>query len=210
MLDIGANVGFFSLLAARHVGVDGRVIAFEPMPETRARLRRNVTLNGVSNVEVRTVAVTDQPGDVQFFLGPDEHSGIASLRPLGAKSAGAQKVFGTTLDSILPEGTPVHLIKLDVEGAEAKALRGMQRILEEFHPHLLVEVSADYLRELGDSEETLSSFLKTLGYDAYLIAWDRLLPLGHSREARPRQFNALFTTSKVLPSSIRIERGRDL
>ncbi len=213
MLDVGANIGFFSLLAAQCVGAGGRVIAFEPAPDVRARLQRNVALNGASrlasdsnwHIEVRAEAITDQLGDREFFVGPAQHSGIASLRSLGADTACAIKVPGTTLDRVLRDGTPVHLIKIDIEGAEARALRGMRRILQECHPHLLVEVSADYLCEMGDSAAGLFSFLEDFGYRAYRIEWDHLVPLTGWSARLPRQFNALFTTLAVLPAALRVE-----
>jgi FkbM family methyltransferase len=212
MLDVGANVGFFSLLAAKCVGAGGRVIAFEPAPETRARLQRNVALNLATSVasdtdwpiEVRAEAITDQWGDREFFTGPRQHSGIASLRSLGADADQAIQVPGTTLDRALPDGTPVHLVKIDIEGAEAEALRGMERILQECHPHLLLEVSADYLCEMGDSAAGLFAFLEDFGYQAYRIEWDHLVPLAGWSESLPRQFNALFTTSAVLPAGLRV------
>jgi FkbM family methyltransferase len=84
-IDLGANIGYFTLLLARRVGPAGRVIAFEPAPATRLRLRRNLQLNAVANVEVREEAISDHDGQAVFAGGPPEHSGIASLRP-GAPS----------------------------------------------------------------------------------------------------------------------------
>src|SRR5262249_41087030 len=124
-LDIGANIGYFTLLASRRVGKAGLVFAFEPVPQTRENLLRNVRLNCATNVVVREEAVADSTGEDSFFLGPPDHSGISSLRSL-LNASGVLKIRKTRLDDLLPPGTRVDLIKIDIEGAEYHALRGMR------------------------------------------------------------------------------------
>lgn len=81
LLDIGANVGYYTLLGARLVGSAGRVVAFEPSPTIRASLLRNIELNELDNVEVQGYAVSSERGSIPFYMGPAESVGMASTIP---------------------------------------------------------------------------------------------------------------------------------
>ena len=166
--DVGANIGYISLILARLVGASGRVYAFEALPENVERLRENLRLNGVfdetltptsslrsatsstqerkmgGKVAVISAAVTDRAGPVNFLVGPSGGMGKAE------GSAGRQDVVyqdtltvaGISLDEfVFQQGYPApQVIKIDIEGGEVLALPGMQRLLMEYHPLALLEL----------------------------------------------------------------------
>ena len=203
-IDVGANIGFFTLLMAQCVGASGSVWAFEPSPATRERLLRNVQLNQLTQVTVREEAVSNADGQRLFFGGADDHSGIASLRPLQVGSR-SYEVRTCTLSACLPPSLAPRLIKMDIEGAEALALEGMRGLLEARHPDLIIEVTDPFLREMGSSGAELHGFLAQLGYSMYRIDWDGLVHYDHWDRGLASQFNALFTVRKELPGQLHLK-----
>lgn len=124
--DIGANVGFFTLIAARLVGSAGKVYAFEPLPSNAEALRRNVDLNGLQNVEVIEAAVSDRSGTAELLLGQSSLDGKLSTGddPTGQSIS----VRLISLDQVGMVREPA-LIKIDAEGAEFSVLEGMRQTL---------------------------------------------------------------------------------
>lgn len=132
--DIGANVGYFSLLASVLVGSRGHVVAFEPLPRNLCYLRKHLELNGLQNLMVIDAAVSDQSGEAFFDLGASTAMGHLA-------DAGDIRVRRVSLDHLLGEKTilPPDYMKIDVEGAEYDVLCGARRILEIYHPLLFVD-----------------------------------------------------------------------
>ncbi len=127
--DIGANVGYYSLLASRLVGHAGRVIAFEPLPRNLTFLKRHLRMNGVRNTKLWEVAVSDVDGTMNFAEGANPSIGKLAEN-------GSLQVRTVALDSLWREGllpTP-RVIKIDVEGAEAAVLRGAAQLLSDARP----------------------------------------------------------------------------
>jgi FkbM family methyltransferase len=140
--DIGANVGFFSLLLARLVGRAGRVLAVEPHPANAATLRRNVALNSLQNVDVLEAAVADADGVTTLSI--DRGSTVAKLVSGASVAHSTVDVRVVTLDELWAAekyGAPA-LIKMDIEGAETRALQGARRLLESAQPVVLCELHA--------------------------------------------------------------------
>jgi len=170
--DVGANVGYFTLMAAKLVGPRGRVYAFEPEPELYSQLSRNVTLNGMKNVELANVAVTDRSGKILIenvaYIG---NRGAASLVP---RQPGMPmiEVNAISLDefSRMHGIARIRLIKMDIEGAEMLALQGMIGLLSApTVPDLLCEVDDRLLRRMGFRDEDVYSLLSSLGFKRYAI-----------------------------------------
>lgn len=203
-IDVGANIGYFSLLMARLAGASGAVWAFEPVPGTNERLRQNVALNGASTITVRSEAIANDDTEQAIFAGPQDHSGIASLRPVDG-STHSVTVPVRRLTSCLPKSTAPRLLKIDVEGAEYLALEGMQDILDAHHPDIVLEISTDFLAEMGHSPAQVCEKLTALGYRMYMIAWEGLVALPAWHAGLPVQFNALFTVRESLPEGIRVK-----
>ncbi len=167
-LDGGANEGWFSLLAAAKIGPTGKVVAIEPSTREVARLRANLRLNGLSNVAVVQAALADQVGFAVLQVAEPEHSGQNTLGRFAHKvtSVATQETALISLDYIVrAEGLErVDVVKLDVEGAELRALRGARYILAQHRPLLLIEVLEPALRAQGCSAEMLLHFLADQGY----------------------------------------------
>jgi FkbM family methyltransferase len=150
--DVGANVGFFSLLASVLVGPAGRVVAFEPLPRNIELLRANLDLNACTNVSIVAAAVAEAAGSTRFTVG-----GSPSMGSMDASQGIEVCVVG--LDELLDSGDqPVPAaIKMDIEGAESRALSGARKTLEAHHPTIFLsthgyrqhEQCLDLLRGLG-------------------------------------------------------------
>ena len=168
-LDIGANVGYYTLAAARLVGPTGCVHAFEASPIIFARLRRNAKLNPHANIHVHFAAVADQPGEVTFHTASAERTGYSSMRDLGAEVAAITTVPTLTIDSLLEEIRPVRLVKIDVEGAELHVLRGMQGLIERDRPYVITEIDDAFLREMGGDARQQCEFFTERGYKLHRI-----------------------------------------
>jgi FkbM family methyltransferase len=167
VIDIGANVGYFTLLAASRVGTSGRVVAFEPGRDNCGLLLLSVIKNGFDNVMVQPFALSDEVGVLIYerLVGSN-----ALVRPVDAgeslRTGGRrQLVQGVRLDD-LPLGLDrVDLIKIDVEGAELRAMSGAAELMKCFRPLLITEFSPPALRSVSGVEgEDYIEFLTGLGY----------------------------------------------
>jgi FkbM family methyltransferase len=149
VFDVGANIGWFSLLAARQTGPRGRVIAFEPLAANVAYVEANARTNGLRNIVTVPVAVADRDGMAAFSPANSLQGKLSD--------AGQASVPVVTLDSWLATNAeqPPHVVKIDVEDAEERVLRGMREILRTARPSLIIElhgtnaVIADVLDDAG-------------------------------------------------------------
>ncbi len=164
--DVGANIGYVSLLLAKAVASSGRVHAFEALPENYTRLQKNILLNSLQGVIFPVhAAVIDETKLVTFLVGPSNGMGKVS------GSAGRQEVVyeqsvtvpGLSLDDfVYQQGYPEpNAVKMDIEGGEVLALPGMRRILQNAHPLLLLELHGP------ESAEVASTILNDCGYRFY-------------------------------------------
>ncbi|MEM6579681.1 MAG: FkbM family methyltransferase [Pseudomonadota bacterium] len=195
-IDAGANAGFFTLLGSRQVGPKGKVIAFEPLPSMRERIKAGMKLNSVENVSLEALALSDQQGTVLLHEGPDGHKGISSLRKID-QSVGAVAVKTAPLDSFESGLDGLKLIKIDVEGAEQLVLNGMQRIIQRYHPFIVIEVTNEYLSAFGHDAVQLAQTLTSAGYRMFEISADGLVPMEEMQAGTIKQFNALFAYQPV-------------
>lgn len=164
--DLGANVGYTSLLMADAVGSEGRVIAFEPLPSNLDRLRQAVALNRLEGIiEIVEAAVGDSDGPAEFRIHRSGSMGRLEARRPDAENADRIMVDVLRLDSFVygqrhPEPS---LVKLDVEGGEVAALRGMMRVLNEARPVLLVELHGP------EAAAEVFAVLERAGYQAWTL-----------------------------------------
>jgi FkbM family methyltransferase len=151
--DLGANVGFYSLLASILVG-SGKVFAFEPAPRNLSYLRKHLTLNRVKNVEVLAIAASDKNGISSFEIEQTGFMGHLS-------GQGSITVPTAALDSLVEEGKvlPPDFVKMDIEGAELLALRGASRTFQRFRPVLFL---ATHGRSI---EKECRTLLESWGYE---------------------------------------------
>jgi len=158
-VDVGASLGYYTVLAAAAVGEGGRVVAFEPAPSSCALLRRNVRLNGYGNVTVEEKAVSNQPGSLRLYLA-EENKGDHRIYQ-GSEPRPWVEVDAVTLDGYFDEvGGRVDVLKIDVQGADFAVLQGASGLLEA-NPDICitVEFSPSGLAGLGASGRDLLDFL---------------------------------------------------
>jgi FkbM family methyltransferase len=124
VFDVGANVGFFTLLASKLAGASGRVYAFEPLPRNLQFLDRHLRLNDVANVHVEPAAIAAASGEAHFRIAPHASMG-------GLHESGDLRVVTASLDDLIASGRVARpdFIKMDIEGAESDALRGATQLL---------------------------------------------------------------------------------
>jgi len=168
LVDVGAHIGYFTLLGARLVGETGEVFAFEPDIKNFSLLDKNVGLNGYENVIRVKKAVTDKVGNASLFLNED-NSGDHSLRP----SRGQTSVYieTTSLDRFFYSSSfKPDIVKMDIQGAEMAALRGMDRLIRT-NPSLklIIEFWPAGIRGYGDSPAELLGGLLQYDFDIYRI-----------------------------------------
>lgn len=186
-VDVGANIGMISLVAARRVGGRGVVDAFEPNPACAARIRSFVERNRISQIRLHEMAAGDAEAELTLTI-PRYNSGEASLTRFGSSVDESQydrKVVPVrVVDSVLADDPrPVVLLKMDVEGYECFALRGLTETLRRDKPVVVTEVSADALEKAGDSPAVMADFFKGLGYEG----WE----LGSRKVGRKREVDII-------------------
>lgn len=165
-IDVGANIGYHTIQAARRVGPTGRVLAFEPNPAVRERLLANIALNALHSVAVFPMALSDRAGTAQFHLDAAGNTGSGSLRR-NPNSGALIEVEVDTLDAVLARMNidAVAAIKIDIEGAELLALQGMRNLLERAAaPVVICEISEGILTKLGHSSTALMAFMTSCGF----------------------------------------------
>ncbi len=166
-LDVGANAGHYTFLAAREVGASGHVHAIEANPSTAQVLADDVSWNALTDVvSVHNLAAFDRSSRLPLYVkdGPSP-IGMCSIRPSQGSRA-VEHVDAMPLDELLPDAEPA-VIKVDVEGADFRALSGMRRMIERSRPRLVVvEAEDEQLRRFGDSTQELKSYMRRVGYSS--------------------------------------------
>ena len=184
VVDIGANIGYYVLIESLVVK---KVIAIEPVPLNFKHLRKNVSLNKCSNVELHEVAIGDKDDVAYIEVGKASNwSKISTAGPMG--------VLMRTLDTIL-EGRPVDFIRMDVEGYEMNVLKGMEDTLSRNQDlGMFIEVHRDGLKEYGSSQLEFLEYLADLSFSlekSFILAKEG--PSGPLKEllSRPRTRKAI-------------------
>jgi FkbM family methyltransferase len=165
-VDVGANIGYFTLLAASRVGARGRVFAIEPSPVAHDRLEATVLRNAIARVVTLRLALGEQPGWLDLYL-PQEGSRLHSPTMVHTPGVRTISVPVRTLDDCLDEWgvEHVHFLKLDIEGYEPHVLRGARRALAAGRVHaVLCEFNDPWLRAAGSSPEHLHTMLIAAGF----------------------------------------------
>lgn len=177
-LDIGAHVGFFTILFRLAVGASGRVFAFEPLAETYRRLLGNVIKNGFTNVLPLPLAVADQVGTADFHRDRSNDGG-SSLLPHAGEVVGPVQV--TCLDQLFRDDLPARprLLKIDVEGVEMSVLQGGEKWIDRQPPDVVIlEINRGALALGGATEWDLRRFFHKRGYRCAVINNGEGLDLG--------------------------------
>jgi len=184
VVDLGANIGYFTLLAARIVGDKGKVYAFEPEPRNYNYLIKNIELNNYNNVSATQKAVSDKNGKTKLYICSydtghhtiNQHRGIEAYKPdFVDDKKDFIEIETVTLDDFLEDkGKSVNVIKMDVEGAEVLALSGMDRILRgNENLKMFIEFFPLLIKEMGSSpKEFVDKLLKDYRFSISIIPDD--------------------------------------
>ena len=176
VIDIGANVGYDSLLAAHCVGAAGQVFAIEASPSVFRLLQDNLALNQTGGVTAINAAVCAEVGPVAIYLHDPTNLGGSTIVPSVAMDRSVTHeaiVRGAPLSDLVPPATirAARLIKIDVEGAEWPVVQGFAPLLSELSPRteLLIEVNAQALRNQGSSVAAFVDLFRAAGFAAYVL-----------------------------------------
>ena len=169
VFDIGANIGYFTLLFARLVGKKGKVYAFEPNSENMRLLKKNAEANGYTNIVFVEKAVSNKNEKMKFYLSNDS-STRHSLHENEYCRSSFIEVEAVALNDYFDAKQKVHFIKLDVEGAEFDALQGMSRLLQENEKITLVtEFTPDFLKNLNINPKDFINFLQENNFTLFNV-----------------------------------------
>jgi FkbM family methyltransferase len=173
-VDVGANVGWHTLLMARLVGESGRVFAAEANPFVRVRLEEHLHLNGLRQVAVLPFALGDSNGSVAFHAPNVDKLAAGDGHVVAAGEPGAPDVIrveARTLDDELESRNlpRLDLIKIDVEGLEWPVLRGSERSIERFRPHVVFETIGEYLDRGGATPRMIAQFFAKHRYRLFVV-----------------------------------------
>lgn len=172
-IDVGANIGFFTIVMSKLVGPTGHVLAFEPGPQNNHKLAANLLLNKCGNVNVQKSPLWSEETTVTLYLSND--SGLDSLAPC-EQTVSSIEMRAAVLDSYCRSRVP-RLIKIDAEGSEEHILRGAEAVLDRDVPFITCELNEAMLARLGSSERSLRHFMGYHGYSTFLLRPDGSIPV---------------------------------
>lgn len=182
LIDVGANDGLYALMAAKLVGTNGSVLAFEPSRREFHHLQSNISLNQLEYIQAFPIALADVNGQATLKLANYEHAGQNTLGEFiydGVASSEVETVELKRLDDFVETFNlqQIDVIKMDVEGAEFAVLQGAQHMLATYHPLLLLELSDSALQGQGSSADAVLEFLRSLGYEIFTFGQRTGLPI---------------------------------
>ncbi len=201
VLDIGANAGYYSLVAAPRAR---KVYAFEPSTTSLAELTKNIRLNQFSNIEVCPYAVSAETGKGTLYISVADNSGMSGLEVPEIFSGITEVVATVSLDEWVSSSAiaAVDLIKIDVEGAEMNVLTGMKQLVQQYQPVIFIEIIGSLLDKFKHTPASIYQFLFSCNYSAYEIIKPGLL----KQVTEPKEADSII----FLPRNYTIPAGVQL
>jgi FkbM family methyltransferase len=189
VIDVGANIGWFTMLSAHLVGAEGRVFAFEPSPTNGRFLTLNKVVNSFNQVTLIHAAAAERIQSLAYSSA-FSNGFVTELSPDNPEAIlDAELVFSLPIDLVVPEDLPVHLIKADVEGWEMKVLNGASRIINRWKPRIVAEFAPPALESFsGVTGEGFLLTLKAYGYSFSVIYNEGLVACGADIQAVMREY----------------------
>ncbi|HTE27189.1 FkbM family methyltransferase [Flavitalea sp.] len=200
-VDIGANIGLFSLVASGLVKEAGKIYAFEPFSSNYTRLASHISQNGITNIVAEKLAISSGESSISLSDSSDGlNTGMIS--EFGSGGEISETVSATTLDSYksLHINQPIRFVKMDIEGGEYNALRGMQEILTNDRPLLLIELDDRLLVKAGTSAKAIEEWLTRFNYvKGYLDNNGKMIEI---KSRGDESFNCVFVPLAAYPFTI--------
>lgn len=171
IFDVGANIGYMSLLFSKFTGPEGKIFAFEPETNNFSMLQKNILLNNVNNIFSYKVACSENEEELKLYLSEGINKGQHTLLKVHQENEQFEIVKTIKLDDFfaLNHLDRIDLIKIDVEGAELEVLKGMDSILTNYAPILVIEVVSSILAKRNLTAKDFCLFLKKYNYHPYKI-----------------------------------------
>jgi len=165
-IDIGVDAGVTTVTIAKVVGERGKVYTFDPVSGHIDTLKKNLAANGLENVSIFQMAVSDKVGTINFYGG--------SIIP--KENVEKSSVKTTNLDTFLTEEKVerIDLINMDCEGSELLVLKGAEKTLRKNKVKIFCEIHHDFLKELGQSVKDIAEYLQSLDFQVYGVSLDDL------------------------------------
>src|SRR5438876_3528314 len=174
VVDVGANAGLYTIIAAKRVGPSGSVIAFEPSPRELRQLRTHLRLNQCTNVTIEEIALGEANGQGDLLIVEGHETGCNSFHLADRDVAGTRplSVAIRTLDDYYGQGqlSRVDFIKMDIEGAELSALRGATRVFRDLRPVLLCEIVEERTTPWHYRGLEIIELVRSWGYEWFAFA----------------------------------------
>lgn len=166
-LDIGANIGYYSLVAGT-IDPEIQVIAIEPVRSNFEKLKMHLERNGIEKASAWHLAVGSTAGMVTIFHSSPENQGMSALRPPENHAGSQEQVEMIRLDSwdLTRSVARIDLIKIDTEGNELEVLRGMKELIKKHRPRMIIECNPETLARFGETPATLLKESEAMGYTA--------------------------------------------
>jgi FkbM family methyltransferase len=172
-LDLGANIGYFSLLAANNLP-SVKVISFEPVAGLFQNMNDNISLNRIRNITTVNAAVGEMSGEKELFVSAQDNLGMSSFHQPENYSGKKERVKVETIDDWFKTSglSKIDIIKLDIEGSELAALKGMKEVLQKQKPVLIVEINPETLSMFNLQPSDICDYLRQLNFEGFLILED--------------------------------------
>lgn len=169
-IDIGANIGYFTVLMSRSVGASGSVLAVEPVPVNYQLLMANLSINLVANVEVVAMAADREHREVRMVL--PIAGNLGSYQAFGTGIEAFDNVPCRPLDDVLDPSARVDLIKMDAQGMDFRVVEGAMQTIARWRPLVLLEYEPFSVAELGDDPVEVLAGLSRSGFVVELAGWE--------------------------------------
>lgn len=202
-LDLGANMGLYSIFASKKVGKSGLIVSIEPSRREFKRLQSNVEINQLRNISMIKAAVSRSEGEADLLVATNDHAGHNTLGNFAfeeIKLKQKERVVVKTIDGIVSKlNLPrVDVIKIDIEGSEFFALEGAKITLKHFKPILILELFNETLKHQECNVDMIFQFLTSLGYLMY--GFDEYGNLSHLKKvdgSSSQNMFAIHNSSKI-------------
>jgi FkbM family methyltransferase len=177
VIDVGAHIGYLTLHLAALVGQQGHVYSFEPDDRVAVNLDKSIAASNMTWIHAFRLALTAQKQDIEFYLAQG-HGSSTAVKASKHLNVTQTVVPGITLDELVADGkvvSKIRLIKMDIEGFEIEALKGMRELIRRSRPIMVVEVNEERLTAQGESASRLLALLESFGYTVRALAQPRKL-----------------------------------